>query len=124
MANDEMQDVRMIFCQQLFFLLRFLTGEAMKTQCSEFQKIDLLHVRDAQRLMERGILVLDGPTEYEVFLRNSGVSAEHAHTVGAKKLTVYRLDDGKAPHAGFVVALASVVHPYSIVLRRKEASYR
>ncbi|RCN47536.1 hypothetical protein ANCCAN_06439 [Ancylostoma caninum] len=64
-------------------------------------KIDFLHVRDAQRLMERGITILDNATDYEVFLKNSDRLFEQATggsnvDVGLAKKARYSLNKVQA----------------------------
>ncbi|KIH42648.1 hypothetical protein ANCDUO_27365 [Ancylostoma duodenale] len=66
MAEEEMKDVRMALAYSLLI---------------SDSKIDFLHVRDAQRLIERGIPILDNSTDYEVFLKDSDVSLKRVSVI-------------------------------------------
>ncbi|CAJ0596780.1 unnamed protein product [Cylicocyclus nassatus] len=58
-------------CKNDYTFFDAMDGSRLMAEDEIKNKIDMLLVRDAQRLIDRGILVLDGPSNYEVFMKNS-----------------------------------------------------
>ncbi|KAL6725883.1 hypothetical protein Aduo_007906 [Ancylostoma duodenale] len=79
-CNTTAMSVSEIFykCKNDYNFFDALDGSRLMAQEELSEKIDLLLVRDAQRLMERGISVLDNATEYEVFIKDSNGLFEKA----------------------------------------------
>ncbi|EYC33604.1 hypothetical protein Y032_0002g891 [Ancylostoma ceylanicum] len=65
-------------CKNEYTFFDALDGSRLMAEEEMKDKIDLLHVRDSQRLMERGISILDDSTDYEIFLKNSDRLFEEA----------------------------------------------
>ncbi|KAL6725878.1 hypothetical protein Aduo_007903 [Ancylostoma duodenale] len=65
-------------CKNEYTFFDALDGSRLMAEEEMKDKIDFLHVRDAQRLIERGIPILDNSTDYEVFLKDSDRLFEEA----------------------------------------------
>ncbi|KAL6725879.1 hypothetical protein Aduo_007903 [Ancylostoma duodenale] len=68
-------------CKNEYTFFDALDGSRLMAEEEMKDKIDFLHVRDAQRLIERGIPILDNSTDYEVFLKDSDVSLKRVSVI-------------------------------------------
>ncbi|EYC33628.1 hypothetical protein Y032_0002g905 [Ancylostoma ceylanicum] len=64
-------------CKNDYTFFDALDGSRLMAQEQLTDKIDFLLVRDAQRLLERGISFSENPTEYEIFLKDSSERGEN-----------------------------------------------